>query len=100
MENSIEDIIKKSAYAKAPADRPTPGLPPIASAKGGALKLRPEQISSEVFVIAPTQVNYIAELFANSVADAMNMRAFAPKIRVLAEKSLRAALAAAKKQGA
>ncbi|MCL2749375.1 MAG: hypothetical protein FWE50_04870 [Alphaproteobacteria bacterium] len=80
MENSIEDIIKK----------PTPGK----------LRLRPEQISSEVFVVAPTQINYIAEIFANSVADAMNMRAFAPKIRTLAEKSLRSALTTAKKQGA
>lgn len=79
MENSIEDIIKK----------------PVA----GTFKLRPEQISSEVFVVAPTQINYIAEMFANSVADAMNMRAFAPKIRTLAEKSLRAALQSAKKQG-
>lgn len=80
MENSIEDILKK----------PT----------SNAFKLRPEQISSEVFVVAPTQINYIAELFANSVADSMNMRAFAPKIRMLAEKSLRAALQSAKKQGA
>jgi len=80
MENSIEDIIKK----------PT----------NGALRLRPEQISSEVFVVAPTQINYIAEIFANSVADSMNMRAFSPKIRALAEKSLRTALTAAKKQGA
>ncbi len=79
MENSIEDIIKKPAT--------------------GTFKLRPEQISSEVFVIAPTQINYIAEMFANSVADTMNMRAFAPKIRILAEKSLRAALQSAKKQG-
>jgi hypothetical protein len=80
MENSIDDIIKKP--------------------NGTAFKLRPEQISSEVFVVAPTQINYIAELFANSVADAMNMRAFAPKIRQLAEKSLRTALQSAKKQGA
>lgn len=80
MENSIEDIIKK----------PTTGT----------FKLQPEQIASEVFVVAPTQINYIAEMFANSVADAMNMRAFAPKIRALAEKSLRAALQSAKKQGA
>lgn len=65
----------------------------------GALKLRPEQISSEVFVVSPTQINYIAEIFANATADAMNMRAFAPKIRQLAEKSLRTALTAAKKQG-
>ena len=80
MENSIEDILKKT----------TPS----------AFKLRPEQISSEVFIVAPTQINHIAELFANSVADTMNMRAFAPKIRALAEKSLRTALQSAKKQGA
>lgn len=63
-------------------------------------ELKPEQISSEVFVIAPTQVEYIATLMGNGVADSMNMRAFAPKIRKIAEQSLRAALASAKKQGA
>jgi predicted peroxiredoxin len=80
MKKSIEDILQKPS--------------------SNAFILRPEQISSEVFIIAPTQINYIAEIFANSMADSMNMRAFAPKIRHLAEKSLRAALQTAKKQGA
>ncbi|MDR0967630.1 MAG: hypothetical protein LBL75_02240 [Rickettsiales bacterium] len=80
MEKSTDNIIKKT--------------------NSGVIQLSRGQISSDVFVIAPTQINYIAEIFANSVADAMNMRAFAPKIRALAEKSLRTALGAAKKQGA
>lgn len=62
-------------------------------------KLDTSKITSEVFVIAPTQIEYIAQLFGDSVADAMNMRAFAQKIRTLAEQSLRNALGAAKKQG-
>ncbi len=56
-------------------------------------------ITSEVYVIAPTQIEFIAKIFGDGVADAMNMRAFAPKIRQLAEQSLRAGLAAAKRQG-
>lgn len=62
-------------------------------------KLDTSKITSEVYVIAPTQIEYIAQLFGDSVADAMNMRAFAQKIRALAEQSLRNALGAAKKQG-
>ncbi|MDR0741646.1 MAG: hypothetical protein LBF28_02640 [Rickettsiales bacterium] len=63
-------------------------------------KLHISEISSEVHVIAPTQIEYIAQVFGDAVADAMNMRAFAAKIRQIAEHSLRHALGAAKKQGA
>lgn len=63
-------------------------------------KLDVNDITSEVFVIAPTQIEYIAQLFGDSVADTMNMRTFAGKIRTIAEDSLRRALGAAKKQGA
>lgn len=63
-------------------------------------KLNTADITSEIFVIAPTQIEYISHLFADSVADAMNMRTFAPKIRQIAEESLRRALAAARRQGA
>ncbi len=61
--------------------------------------LNPANITSEVFVIAPTQIEYIAQIFGDSVADAMNMRTFAQKIRQIAEQSLRTALAAARHQG-
>ena len=62
-------------------------------------KLNPANITSDVFIVAPTQIEYIARLFGNTVADTMNMRTFAPKIRQIAEQALRHALGAAKKQG-
>lgn len=61
--------------------------------------LNTSNITSEVFVIAPTQIEYIAQIFADSVADAMNMRTFAPKIRQIAFQSLRTALSAARHSG-
>ncbi len=61
--------------------------------------LNPSDITSEVFVIAPTQIDYIAQLFADDVADTMNMRAFSQKIRQIAGQSLRRALGAARKMG-
>ncbi len=62
-------------------------------------KLNTQNITSEVFVIAPTQIEYISRIFGNTVAETMNMRTFAPKIRQIAEQALRHALNAAKKQG-
>ncbi|MBR5625681.1 MAG: hypothetical protein IKW67_02790 [Alphaproteobacteria bacterium] len=62
-------------------------------------KLNPENITSDVFIIAPTQIEYIARIFGNTVADTMNMRTFAPKIRQIAEQSLRHALGMARKAG-
>lgn len=61
--------------------------------------LNTSNITSEVFVIAPTQIEYIVQIFADSVADAMNMRTFAPKIRQIASQSLRTALSAARHAG-
>ena len=63
------------------------------------MQLSPEQITSAVYVIAPSQVDYIARIFADAVANAMNMRAFAPKIRAIATQSLHRGLGAAKKMG-
>ena len=62
-------------------------------------KLNPSNITSDVFVIAPKQIEYISQIFADSVADAMNMRTFAQKLRQIAEQSLRTALSAARHQG-
>ena len=61
-------------------------------------KLNPSDITSDVYVIAPTQIEYISRLFGNTVANTMNMRTFAPKIRQIAEQALRHALSAAKNQ--
>ena len=64
-----------------------------------ARRLNPDNITSQVYIIAPTQIEYISQIFADSVADAMNMRTFAQKIRQIAEQSLRTALSAARHQG-
>ncbi len=61
--------------------------------------LNTSDITSDIFVVAPTQIEYIAQIFADSVADAMNMRTFAPKIRQIASQSLRTALSAARHAG-
>ena len=62
-------------------------------------QLNPANISSDAYVIAPTQIEHIAQLFGDSVADAMNMRTFSQKIRQIAEHSLRNALGAARRMG-
>ncbi|MCM1294359.1 MAG: hypothetical protein NC311_02250 [Muribaculaceae bacterium] len=62
-------------------------------------KLDTSNITSEVYTIAPTQIEYIAQIFGDSVADTMNMRTFSQKIRQIAATSLRQALAAARHQG-
>ncbi|MBQ0013373.1 MAG: hypothetical protein KBS86_02270 [Proteobacteria bacterium] len=56
-------------------------------------------ITSDVYTIAPTQIEYIARTFGNAVADTMNMRAFASKIRAIATDALRSALNNAKHMG-
>ena len=67
--------------------------------KNNIKKLKPEQIISEVFIIAPSQIDHISNIFGDAVADAMNMRTFAPKIRQIAKIALEKALNDAKKQG-
>lgn len=62
-------------------------------------QLNTSNITSEIYVIAPTQIEYIARIFGDSVADTMNMRTFAPKIRELAEQALRQALKSARHSG-
>lgn len=61
--------------------------------------LNTSDITSEIYTIAPTQLEYISRLFGNTVADQMNMRTFAPKIRQIAEQALRHALTAARTMG-
>lgn len=62
-------------------------------------QLKPESITSDVYLIAPTQIEHIARIFGNTVADTMNMRTFAPKIRQIAEQALRHALQSARHMG-
>ena len=63
-------------------------------------QLKTSDITSDVFVIAPTQLDYIATIFGDAVADAMNMRTFAQKFRDIARASLHEGLRAARRQGA
>ncbi|MBR2285955.1 MAG: hypothetical protein IJ866_00625 [Alphaproteobacteria bacterium] len=62
-------------------------------------QLSPSNITSEVYTISPTQIEYIARIFSDGVADAMNMRTFAPRIREIAIQSLHNALHAARHMG-
>jgi len=62
-------------------------------------ELKTSDITSTVYTISPTQVEYIARLFGDSVANAMNMRAFAGKFREIATQSLKSALDHARHMG-
>ena len=61
--------------------------------------LKTSEITSTVYTISPTQIEYIARIFGDSVADAMNMRAFAGRFRDVAVQSLHNALSRAKHMG-
>ena len=56
-------------------------------------------ITSDIFVISPAQIEYIASIFTKNFADAMNMRTFSGRINEIARESLRTALKAAKTMG-
>ena len=62
-------------------------------------ELKLTDITSDVYTIAPTQMEYIATMVGNTVADSMNMRAFAPKIRAIAMQALQSALKSARHMG-
>ena len=62
-------------------------------------ELKTNDITSDVYTIAPTQMEYIATMVGNTVADSMNMRAFAPKIRSIAMQALQSALKSARHMG-
>ena len=62
-------------------------------------QLKTSDITSEIYTIAPTQMEYIATMIGNTVADNMNMRAFAPKIRTIAMNALQTALKSARHMG-
>ena len=61
--------------------------------------LQTSDITSTVYTISPTQIDYIARIFGDSVANAMNMRAFAGKFREVATQSLHHALESARHMG-
>ncbi len=62
-------------------------------------ELKTSDISSEIFVIAPSQIDFISEKFGDAVAEAMNMRPLSQKIRKIAAETLIKTLHAAKTMG-
>ncbi len=68
--------------------------------KSDIQELKNSDITSEVFVISPAQIEFIAARFGDTVAEAMNMRPLAQKIRQIAADALIKALKSAKTMGA
>jgi len=61
--------------------------------------LKATDISSDVFIIAPSQIDSISKNFGDAVAEAMNVRPLAGKIRQIAADVLIKVLCDAKKMG-
>ena len=62
-------------------------------------QLEINNITSDVFVIAPTQIETISKKFGDAVAEEMNVRPLAGKIRQIAAEALIKVLHDAKKMG-
>ena len=67
--------------------------------KDNITKLQTTDITSEIFVIAPSQIDFISEKFGNAVAEAMNMRPLSQKICKIAAETLINTLKSAKTMG-
>jgi hypothetical protein len=67
--------------------------------KGSVKQLNPANISSDIFIISPAQLEFISDVFSKNFADSMNMRTFLGRIQEIARESLRTALKEAKKMG-
>ena len=61
--------------------------------------LKASDITSDVFVIAPSQIEIISKNFGDAVAEAMNVRPLAGKIRKIAAETLIETLRDARKMG-
>lgn len=62
--------------------------------------LKHNEISSDVFIIAPSQIDSISKQFGDAVAEAMNVRPLSQKIRQIASEILIKTLNDAKNTGA
>ena len=62
-------------------------------------ELKRSEISSEVFIISPAQIDLISKMFGDSVAEAMNVRPLSDKIYQIAKETLIKTLNYAKKSG-
>jgi len=67
--------------------------------KTNVQQLKPSEITSEVFIIAPSQIEWISEKFGDAVAEAMNVRPLSQKIRQIAAETLIKVLHKAKNMG-
>lgn len=61
--------------------------------------LKRNEISSDVFIIAPSQIDAISQKFGDAVAEAMNIRPLSQKIREIAAEILVKTLQDAKNMG-
>ena len=61
--------------------------------------LKPTEITSDVFIINPSQIDLISQTFGNAIAEEMNMRPFSQKICKIASETLVKVLYSAKKMG-
>ena len=62
-------------------------------------QLKSSEITSDVFIIAPSQIEWISNAFGDAVAEAMNVRPLSHKIRQIAAETLIQVLNNAKKMG-
>ena len=62
-------------------------------------ELKASEITSDVFVISPTQIDFIAKTFGQNVAEAMNIRPLSEKIQQIAQETLIKVLLNARKMG-
>ena len=67
--------------------------------KPNVTELKRSAISSEVFVISPSQIDFISAHFGDSMAEALNLKSLAYKFRKIAAESLIKALNSAKTMG-
>lgn len=67
--------------------------------KSDIQQLKPSEITSEVYIIAPSQIEWISKNFGDAVAEAMNVRPLSQKIRQIAADILVRVLDNAKKMG-
>jgi len=67
--------------------------------KNSIKQLDSRDITSDIFLISPAQIEYIAGIFTKNFADSMNMRTFSGRINEIARESLQAALKSARTMG-
>ena len=67
--------------------------------KNSIKQLDSANITSDIFIISPAQIEYIANVFTKNFADAMNMRTFSGRINEIARESLQTALKSARTMG-